>query len=404
MRYVIATILVVATFAGCGPTVKQAKVEANQRWQQTRSDVIAEVAEQHLRVGQLDQAAEKAADALSLDEKNAFAHAVLGRVYIEKGNYTLAIGELDRACELDPRSAEYVYLLGVAQEKARKLEDALASYRKSFAMNGRQIEPVLAAAEVLVAMGRLREAQLYLDSHKAQGEQDPAMHELAGRVASLQEDHAAAADHYEQALALDVQNIRYREALGREQYFAGRLPAAAHTLAALEDTDEYRRPLWVLTMLGDCYVDGGQYAQARDAYTAATKREPASSVAWVRLARTELAMKDFVRAILSANRALDLQADNEEAAVILGYGLLMTRQAGKARTVLAEAVSRNPDSSMLQCLLGRAHAELGDVAQARRCYQESLRLDPQNVAARELLSVEQDKALSRSGGRGPAGG
>ena len=397
-RWILAAI-VLAAASGCDQmTAKfdEQKIKAEKRWYSARSRVLYRLAENRFAGGELDSARKSVEQALVMDPQFTEAELLLARIQIEEGQYASALAALRKAAEGDPNSSETVYLVGVAQEKTGKLDDALASYRRAYALDEQNMSAVKATAEVLVAKGDIRQAQIYVDSFLPKADEDPGMHELAGRLAMMQKEYAKAAKHYEYASDLDYKNVRYQEELGRAHYSAGQLERAADTLSALVAVKDYKAPTWVYMMLGDCRLSRGRARQAFEAYYSASERSPESPAVWTGVAKSALAMGDAPRAILAARKALQLAPGDMDATLLLGYALLRSGQASSAVQTLTRAASDHPDNSMIHCVLGRAHAARGGLAAAIRCYTEALRVDPRNSVARALLEAAGREQLSKA--------
>ena len=394
MKRIPVAMLILGWLAGCTtPTVSEAKQQAHERWYRTRANIVYGVAMEHFKVGQLDRAQAKAMEALALDDTYPEARLLLGKIHIEQERFQLAIAELTQLRETFPQSAEVHYLLGVAQEKAGLLDDALVSYRRCQALDGSNMPAVIAAAEVLVGQGQIREAQLYVESYVSVADGEVGVFELAGRLAMMQNDYAKAAERYQQACDLDTANLAYLESLAKTQFFAGRYEEAAENLKMLLASADCTPGTWVYTMLGDCDMAMDRPRQAQDAYYKATEASPESAGAWVNLAKPALLLKDWARAILAARRALALDPTMLDATLLLGYALLLDGQADGSLSVLAEAGKQHPDSAELQCLLGRAHAAAGNAAEAMRCYAAALRITPDHPVAKELLAAAGTQAM-----------
>ena len=387
MKRLIAMAIVLGTFAGCNMnSVPEATGEAYERWYRNRARILYGVAMEHFRNGQLDKARIKVFEVLALDEKFTEGRLLLGKIHIERGDHSLAVKELKRVNEEAPRSPEVLYLLGVAQEKAGHLDDALSSYRMSHALDESRSEAVLAAAEVLAAQNRIRAAQLHVETYLPVIRNDPAMYELAGRLAMMREDYRRAASYYRQALDLDPENTPYAESMVKAQFFARQYAEAMEGINELVELPAYENAGWAFTMLGDCYMAMGRWSYARDAYQRVTEISPSDPGVWSNLAKGVLGMRDYSRAILSARQALALDSGYLEATVLLGYALLRDGQVGSSLDVLRKGVARHPDSAPLRCVLGRAQAADGNNAEATRCYAAALRIDPADPLARELLN------------------
>lgn len=394
-RWLLAAA-VLALAAGCdNRSFSEKKAEVQDRWLQARARVLCRVAENRLTAGELDAAADAARQALVLQASSHDAKLVLARVCIEQGRYAVAIDGLKKAIEARPHWPQAVYLLGVAQEKRGKLTEALASYRRAYALDESDLAPVKAAAEVLVAMGEARRAQLQIDSYLPKADEDPGMYELAGRLAMMNQEYDRAVEHYQQARDLDHKNLRYAEALGRAQYAAGRFEETLETLGELLDREGYKPLTAVHMMIGDAYLATDKPSQAFNAYFSATEQAPRTPAVWTAVARAALAMKDNPRAVLAARKALQLSVGELEAGLLLGYALLRDGQADEAVRTLTLTIAGHPESPMAHCLLGRARAAAGDRAEAVRCYNRALQLDPGHRVARELLAAAGGERLSR---------
>lgn len=386
----ITAVAVTALLGGCATSVPEAKKEAEVRWADARAQVVCDVARQHVKTGQLNEAGLKAAEALALDPTLTDARVVLGKVYIEKGRYAHAVAELSRAVEDQPQSTEINYLLGVALEKDGQLTEALDRYKLAYALDTRAAAPILAAAETMVALGRLDEAAGYLQDHAADLRNEPGLAELAGRVAMMQERYDRAAVFFQDAVDLAPRNRLYLESLARALFHSGLHERALEPLgklAELAEKDQTDPPAWVLTLTGDCLMAVGRTHEARDAYRDATRVKPDAPGVWVNLAKAALALKDPTRAVLSARQALYLSPRDPDAQMLLGYALLAAGELAEAVSVLTPAVRQHPRNAMLLCVLGRVHAARGSDDQARRYYRQALEVEPQNVLARRLLDA-----------------
>lgn len=390
MKRWIVYLATMGILSGCGnllPSVSKAKEQAQKRWEGARAQVTCGVAAEHLKVGQLAEARAKVLEALALDPSYAEAKILLAKVLIEQGEYHNAATELLDVQKKLPQSDEVQYLLGVAREREGKLSEALLAYRKAKELTPENLMASKAASEVLVAMDRMPEAQAELQSALAAGADDPGLYELAGRLASMQNQHAEAAGHYERAYSLSPETVAYRESIAREQFLAGYYQKAAATLKALSAMEEYERVTWLPTMLGDCYLAMNQPLDAKDAYEEASRRDPENAGTWTKLANVSLALREYPQAIVIANHALKLQPESVDAALLLGYALLHGRQVNDAAAFLQKAAGQHPNCGTLQCLLGQALAASGDAQGAARCYASALQTEPGNVLAERLLSA-----------------
>lgn len=388
MKKTIAISAVMLLACGCGQMEQaDAKAQLTKRWQASRAQLLFTVAAEQYRVGQVANARAKATEVLALDEGHMGARLLLGKIYIADAMYPQAMEELDKVVARLPEWWEGHYVRGVALERQNKLQQALTAYRKAQALQPSGVEGATACAEVLVALGKLDEARLCVDSYAPRNASDPVLFELGGKIAVMQQDYQAAAGYYQQALELDPRNLHYKQSLATSQYMAGQHDEAIDTLKDLLAGNHCPPRAWMYAMLGECYLAKGRPADARDAFTSACDLAAGSPGPWVGVAKAALGLGDCARAILAARQALTLDSENVEARMVLGYALLRDSQAAGALSVLKPAAVTAPDNAVIHCLLGSAYGKLGQTGEARQCYEAALRADPGNVLAAELLSA-----------------
>ena len=383
-RWALTLAITTLALGGCG--TNQRRVEAYKRWYGTRARALYGLAQEHLRVGQLDKARNKAQEALALDGEFAAAAVLLAKIHIEQGHYKLAAQQLEALEKEHPDVPEVIYLLAVAWEKQGRLEEALGGYRRAHALQRDNFSCVTAAGEVLVALGRTEEAELYVAGYLSEAPDEPALHELAGRLAVMNHKYALAAERLAKACEIDYKNSRYAESLGRAQCLAGRHEAALATFKQLLSRDGYEVPAWVYTRIGDCHMALGRPEKARDAYFRACDLKGNDAAGWADVAKAALALGDYVRANLAAREALRRDESHAEATMVLGYALIRSGEPDASRRVLGEAFDRLRNNATYLCLLGQACAASGDRAAARRHYSAAARLEPASALAKTLLA------------------
>jgi uncharacterized RDD family membrane protein YckC/Tfp pilus assembly protein PilF len=97
---------------------------------------------QALRAGDADGAIELLSQTVTANELDSDARAYLGVAYSQKGLHQQARHALQRAVDLQPRSAHYRFNLGVAMERAGQKPAAVEAYRAAL-----QIDPSHAQAQ-----------------------------------------------------------------------------------------------------------------------------------------------------------------------------------------------------------------------------------------------------------------
>ena len=405
------TLGCVLSACGCGDN--EQKIEAHKRWGNARARMNYGLAMEHLKVGRLEKAREKAYESLAQDPNFSPARVLMGTICIEQGLYRQAIRELAPLQKKEPKNAEVAYLTAVALEKDGQLESALAGYRRAHSLDKKNMSCVTAAGEVLVMLGRTKDAEQHIQPHLSRAEAEPALHELAGRLATMHGRHKEAVKHFRRAADIDYRNPCYQESLAQAQFRAGTFPDALETLGGLirwnDREPDPTRPLgesyaakaWVHTMMGDCHMALKRHRAAYDSYCIARQLKGANAEAWVDVAKAALAIKDAPAAVRAATEALRIDETSRQGALTLGYALLQAGQAQRAMSVLAREVARHPGDATLLCLLGRACALTGDRPAARRHYRKAVEVEPDSELARVLLAALDKPAHSATSGDRP---
>ena len=156
------------------------------------------------------------------------------------------------------------------------------------------------------------------------------------------------------AVVADPRNVRFREAVAREQLALRRPQEASATLVAALELDETLSHLWDL--LGTAHSADGQYGEA----------------------------------VVAHRRALALQGRDGEVWYNLGNAYLLSGAATEAIDAYREAVAWGGPRPELSYNRGLAYEVLGDWQAARASYREALDRQPDYKAVR-LRLAEIDK-------------
>ncbi len=98
----------------------------------------------------LAEAQKLAEQAISLDDKEPFAHFALGRVFLIRGEFSRAISQLEQALELNPNFAFARYALGLARLVSGRVEDSLLHFDEAIRQSPR--DPALYAYQQFMAV------------------------------------------------------------------------------------------------------------------------------------------------------------------------------------------------------------------------------------------------------------
>jgi tetratricopeptide (TPR) repeat protein len=344
---VVCATLVVFTLAGCGAE------ESKERYL-NRGIALYEA-------GDLVKAKLEFRNALQIDDKDAAAWVMLGRVEEDEANWSQAFGAYSKAIELDPGNAQARVKRGLLLLAANQIDDAVVEAEAVLSANPRD-------PEALVLRGAIENRRDNPDQ----------------AIADVQEALAMVPDHREALVLLGQIRLSQGDT-------AGAIAATQEAIAAYpKDTD-------LLLMLGGIYENVGETGAATDVLRKIVDLEP-TDVAHRHLLAGFLAQQGQDEEALDVYRnAIAVDPEDTEAKLALVRFIADRRSLAEAAQELERLISEAPDDSKLQFALAEVQSISGDLAGARRTYEHVIdRADvsPAGLEARwrlAMLSISEDK-------------
>jgi Tfp pilus assembly protein PilF len=149
---------------------------------------------------------------IDLDGRDAATWEALGHVRFAQQKYVDAIDALNHALEIAPRTVSSESLIGLANERQAKPEEALAAYRAAIEWQAAVADPdpvpYLGAGRVLLNDDRAAEAIPLLSKAAASAHATSEAHELLGQAYAKTDRKPEAAKELEAAIRLDPQSAR----------------------------------------------------------------------------------------------------------------------------------------------------------------------------------------------------
>jgi tetratricopeptide (TPR) repeat protein len=115
--------------------------------------------------GQIDEAIDAAETAIMLDPNLAYAHALLGRLHAKAGHPERTAAFVEHAMRLSPRdpyTANWLYIIGMAQLQMGHYDEAIATFRKSIVVNPNLATSRESLSAAYLGSGREAEARSVL--------------------------------------------------------------------------------------------------------------------------------------------------------------------------------------------------------------------------------------------------
>lgn len=298
----------------------------------------------------------------------ATAYGQLGDVYQVYGFFDAAESAYVNATRLRPEVFESWYYLGRARKERGALDDAADAWGAALALRPRDVPTLVRLAEVERLRGRPERSRELSERALGLDERQAVAHYLLGQLASAAHDWAAAARHYEAALALEPWASKLRYPLATAYGRLGRAEEAQAELAR-RGTREPSLPDPYLQRLGTLrqgvathLFDGSQAMQA---------------------GRLADAIREFTL-------ARDGDPSNPSARLNLGAALAQAGRLDEARPELEAALELGispADRSKTHFNLAVLHQMAGRREKAIENFRAAVRWDPANAPARQRLAA-----------------
>ncbi len=390
----LAAALAACLLSACAPRTAglEARKDADARFRRTTSLVSFDQARQAFESGDLDKARREVEAAISRSDTEARYWSLLGRIELEARRLERAVSAFGRAMECDPSLAEAYYYRGVVHQRIGAADRAVEDYLKASELDPDRIAYLLAAAEMLVTGRRLDEARGLLLPKLAHFEHNAAVHELLGDIASLDENHRAAARSYERSMMIDPDAPLVSEKAVSALFRAGewqRCLEAARRLRARAvagaDGQLAVVPADVLRHEGRSLAMLGRHQEARTVFAEYARQYPEDTEAWRDLATVSLKLEEVDRAQWAAERLVTLARDEPAGYTLRGIVAERARDLDSAIRWHVRAVEVGPDSPEAAAALGLALRAAGREQEALQWLRRALDLDPGfTVVARAL--------------------
>ena len=247
--------------------------------------------------------------------------------------------------------------------------------RASFSRNGDSVTPGDAVLEVyaLIAAGNLAEAERRIGHLVYTYPNNPDLQFLLGRLALKKDDNRAAAEYFENAVALRPDHAAaYVELakLYRSWHESDRAQACYETaLKLVPEVAELHNNLGLL------HLDQGRLPEAEHCFERALQLKPDLAPAMNNVGRVHSRLKQYDAAIACFRAALAMDPSHIDANINIGLALNGLGEQDKALAQLE--MCHRADSCRIEtiCGLGTTNFELRRMPQARQYFREALALD-----------------------------
>ncbi|MFX1450585.1 MAG: tetratricopeptide repeat protein [Promethearchaeota archaeon] len=334
------------------------------------SKVVSERPEPHyklaniLRIQKLyNEAIEEYKETLRIEPRYFEASTNLGITYLKKGLFNDAIQEFKRAVELAPDYYMAHYNLALSYDKNQEIFKALEHYRKAFRLRPYFSDALYNYGYLSMELGIskiiIQTFEMYIKFSQQKDEEE------IKKIKSLIEE--------------------LREKLGEENFRLNRVILNTKFKKLEQDSKDYIK----LNKLGKVYLYLGDFKSAAECFVNATDIEPNNKDAWVNLGFTaELTSeltKSFKEIYTFYGKALQIDPNDNFLRIMLAISYFRFKKTDEAIKQIEIVLENNRNNSFALYNLGNFYFSLKDYETARDCYEEALEISPWYISAWKRL-------------------
>jgi tetratricopeptide (TPR) repeat protein len=363
-------------------------------------------AEGLLREGRVSDAKSKIGEELQRNPANPEAYDLLGVAYVNEKDFPGALEAFQHALQLAPNSTRTrnsianIYVaqgkLDLAEQEFRNVLRVEPANRDANYNLGLVLLAKDAPAKAIIYFQRVRPANreskfnltraYLLAGRSAEGlksaaelsnenKDDVQLHFTLGVLLASQKQYRAAQLELEKANALQPETFEILHNLGQTYLRGGEYPKAElalnRALKLKQDSPE------TLYLLAQVYADEKKPVDALEMLVRAHKLAPQNTDVIFLLARVSMTQNYFEDAIPLLESGLQIAPKRADLHAALGESYFMSGKTEKAIDEFKMLVALDP-SARSYAFMGLSYRHLGRFDEAKKYFQEGLKLDPHN--------------------------
>ncbi|MHC4808763.1 MAG: tetratricopeptide repeat protein [Planctomycetota bacterium] len=286
--------------------------------------------------------------------------------------------------------AEAWYYLGIVRQQWNRIAEAADDYRTAHERDPQPIEYLIAAAEMLLDLGRAEEVDAMVEPVLDRHQGDPSLVVLLARAAMIRDEPVVAAARYAEARLLRPEDALLTEEYIRATFEAELFEDCLDAIRTHAASYEQARPD-LLRIEARCHATLGRPERADVIYRELVRVAPGDADAWVEYGAIAWELGDFNRLDLCGVRLQRLAPDRWESPAYRGLAAQSDERWEEAETYLRRAVTLGTDEAMPHLLLARFLESRGDAAGAEASWRRAMAIAPEDQEgvrmARERLSA-----------------
>jgi tetratricopeptide (TPR) repeat protein len=199
------------------------------------------------------------------------AQSMLGDLYRQQGQYSLALPHYQALADLDPYGPTTLYRLGITNQFLNRLQDAIAAYLKALDLNPRDAKSSSSLGLVYMALGRMDDALSYCRKATEFDPRSASAWSNYGVVLDSMGNPADAERAYRKSLELnraqDAIVVNLGANLTRQKKSAEAINVLAEAVRKFDNAVTHK-------LYGDALASGNRFDEALAQYDIALKKDP----------------------------------------------------------------------------------------------------------------------------------
>src|SRR5438046_1595750 len=316
--------------------------------------------------------------------ENAYLEVANAALAIRKGDLTKAEAALNHALSLDPKCAQAH--IGLAQLSLNRKDITRAEQELTAAAD---LSPVrsrerLTYAEFQTQKGQTEEAKSYLQDLTKQARDFIGAWILQAKLAQSEKKYDDVTGLLQNVFSRDPDNIEGRVIQAQALLGKGDVKQGTEILERA-DKSFANNPL-IKYQLALAYLQGRNTAQAMNELEQAITIAPKYVEAIALLAQLRLRSGDPQSIITPLESALQLRPDVTQIRTHLADAYQAVGRSDDAASLIREQIKKTPEDSQSYLVLGVILKQQKKDDEARKAFEKSLELNPQNVVAIDQLT------------------
>lgn len=388
----LAALAATITMVGCSGQSKYTKEFANERKEmraQMKAMTELDTAKQQFYSGELEKAIKSVDTSIEINDTVAKSHGLRGRILMEQAAFDEAFTAFERALELEPENYEVLYYTGLCFERVSDKESALQYYTQASEIKSSSAQYVVAAAEMLIDLGRIDEAIEFIEARNATFEHDAGVRQTLGHLSMVQGDYEKAHEYLDEARILAPDDEGIIEDLTRAQIATGRFAEAEFNIAKLQQVPENASRRDLNHMRARCLAQLDRLVEARQILLDLTSdSEGGRDVrAWTELGHVAYVLGDSHRVKQASARVIVLAPDQPDGYMLRALWQRKDGDLTDAFESLTEAIARSDDNDASPYILhGIVAQQLGMTGEAMASLSTALTIEPGNTTVSNMLT------------------